>query len=131
MIRYALTCEADHAFESWFRDSATFEKQAKAGMVVCPECGSHKIAKQIMAPAVALKDDDVAKARAMLKALRQHVKDNAEDVGEEFAEEARRIHYGEADERLIYGQASLGEAKDLLDEGITVLPLPELPESKN
>ena len=131
MIRYALTCEAGHAFESWFRDSGAFEKQAKAGLIACPACGSHKVAKQIMAPAVALKDDEAAKARAMLKALRQHVKDNAEDVGEDFTEEARRIHYGETEERAIYGQASLGEAKELIEEGISVLPLPDLPENKN
>jgi hypothetical protein len=131
MIRYALTCAAGHAFESWFRDSDAFEKQAKARLVACPDCGSLEVAKQIMAPAVALKDDAAAKARAALKALREHVKDNAEDVGEAFAEEARRIHYGEADERLIYGQASLDDAKDLMDEGISVLPLPEMPENKN
>jgi hypothetical protein len=136
MIRYALTCAAGHAFESWFRDSAAFEKQAKAGMVACPVCGSTRVTKQIMAPAVSLKDsvekdDEVAKARALLKALRQHVQDNAEDVGGAFAEEARRIHYGEADERLIYGQTSLDEAKELVEEGISVLPLPDVPDSKN
>lgn len=132
MIRYALSCEAGHAFESWFRDSAAFEAQAKAGQVACPQCGSTRVAKQIMAPAVAVKDEDAAaEARKALRALRRHVEEHAEDVGEAFADEARRIHYGEADERLIYGKASLGDAKELLDEGISVLPLPELPDAKN
>jgi hypothetical protein len=132
MIRYALQCEAGHAFESWFRDSAAFEEQARQGHVACPVCGSTQVGKQIMAPAVAVHEapsaDEVRKA---LKALHAHVKQNAEDVGDAFADEARRIHYGEADERAIYGQTSLDEAKELVEEGISILPLPELPDAKN
>lgn len=132
MIRYALTCEAGHAFESWFRDSGAFEAQVKAGQVVCPHCGSAEVSKQIMAPAVAVHEaPSDAELRTLVRALHTRVKESSEDVGEDFAAEARKIHYGEADERAIHGQASLGEAKELLDEGIAVLPLPPLPEEKN
>lgn len=132
MIRYALTCEAGHAFESWFRDSAAFEAQVSAGQVLCPTCGSARVEKQIMAPAVAVHEaPSDAQLRAMVRALHTKVKESAEDVGEGFAEEARKIHYGEAESRAIHGQASLGEAKELLDEGIAVLPLPALPDEKN
>lgn len=132
MIRYALACDAGHAFESWFRDSAAFEDQAKAGHVACPQCGSTHVGKQIMAPAVSVHDaPSEAEIRKVLREIHTQVKQNAEDVGEAFADEARRIHYGEAVERAIYGQTSLEEAKELVEEGISVLPLPELPETKN
>ena len=145
MIRYALQCAAGHGFESWFRDSSAFEDQARRGLLACPECGSTKIGKQIMAPAVAVKDEVVPagprpvamlgekerEMRAMLRALHQHLKDNAQDVGAEFAEEARKIHYGETEERAIYGQASEDEARALHEEGIEVMAVPVLPDDRN
>ncbi len=126
MIRYALVCGAGHAFESWFRDSTAFDEQAREGHVSCPYCGSTAVAKQVMAPALASQEPSRGlELRGMLRALHQHIRQNAENVGAAFAEEARRIHYGETMERAIYGQASLAEAQDLIEEGIAVLPLPE------
>jgi hypothetical protein len=144
MIRYALLCDAGHAFESWFRDGGAFEAQAQRGLLACPQCGSDKIKKQIMAPAVAVRETASAKAqpvamlgegeaqmRAALRALHQHLRQNADDVGAGFAEEARKIHYGETDARAIYGQTSADEARALGEEGIEVLPVPILPDDRH
>jgi hypothetical protein len=146
VIRFALHCANDHAFEGWFRDGATFDRQAREGAVTCPICGDSSVRKAMMAPAVvrsgsrsppsqpapaAAEAPDHAKAAmmlAMLRKVREHVEQNFENVGERFPEEARRIHYGEAEEREIFGQASLADAKELLEEGISVRPLPDLPK---
>ena len=148
MIKYALACEQAHEFESWFPSSEAFETQRKRGFVTCPFCNSAKVEKQIMAPSVA-RTDKAPKApapetqpvavlsekerelRAALRALREHVMKNAEDVGKGFVEEARKMHYGETEERSIYGEADLAEARALLDEGIDVLPLPVIPDDRN
>ncbi|HUE45076.1 MAG TPA: DUF1178 family protein [Aestuariivirgaceae bacterium] len=143
MIRYGLVCERQHAFESWFRDSAVCDVQLGSGALECPVCGSAKIEKQLMAPAVR-SSREVAKQRVatpgdarqkkLLEAMRQlrrKVEDSAEYVGERFPEEARRIHYREADERGIYGEATLEEARALAEEGIEAHPLPRLPEDAN
>jgi hypothetical protein len=152
MIRFALHCANDHSFEGWFRDGATFDRQAADACVTCPECGDSRVRKAMMAPAVvrsatrqpslpapAVADplpvpaepSPQAKAATMLAILRkvrEHVETNYENVGERFPEEARRIHYGEAEEREIFGQATVEEAKALHEEGIPVRPLPELPK---
>lgn len=148
MIKYALACEQAHEFESWFPSSDAFETQRKRGFVTCPYCDSAKVEKQIMAPSVA-RTDKAPKApapeaqamailsererelRAALRALREHVVKSAENVGKDFVEEARKMHYGEAEERSIYGEADLAEAKTLLEEGIDVLPLPVVPDDRN
>jgi hypothetical protein len=143
MIRYGLVCERRHAFESWFRDSAMCDDQLGSGALECPVCGSAKIEKQLMAPAVR-NSREVARQRVaapgdarqkkLLEAMRQlrrKVEDSAEYVGTRFSEEARRIHYQEADERGIYGEATLEEAKALAEEGIEAHPLPWLPEDAN
>ncbi|WP_230530089.1 DUF1178 family protein [Microvirga roseola] len=149
MIKYALACEQAHEFESWFPSSDAFETQRKRGFVTCPYCNSAKVEKQIMAPSIARKDKDSAPARlpesqpvvvlsdrereirAALRALREHVMKNSENVGKGFVEEARKMHYGEAEERSIYGEADLAEARALLEEGIDVLPLPVIPDDRN
>lgn len=153
MIRYSLLCEKDHAFESWFPDSVSYEKQAKRGFVSCPACNSIKVRKAIMAPRVATSETTAAPSgeppatadnqtvamaserdremRAMLRALRDHVKANADDVGEKFPEVARKMHYGEVEHRSIYGRSSLEEAKAMREEGIEVHPLPILPDDRN
>ena len=148
MIKYALACEQAHEFESWFPSSDAFETQRKRGFVTCPYCNSAKVEKQIMAPSVARKDKAPAPAapepqavaalsekekeiRAMLRAMREHVMKNAENVGANFAEEARKMHYGEAEERSIYGETDLAEARALLEEGIEVLPIPAVPDDRN
>jgi hypothetical protein len=157
MIRYALVCAKGHTFESWFADSAAYDKQAKRGLVSCPACGNTKVEKAIMAPRLASgRTDEVVPAapveapaapaekapvammspqerefRAKLKELRDHITKNADYVGQKFPEEARKMHYGEIDHRSIYGEASPDEAKELLDEGIEFHPLPVLPDDRN
>lgn len=142
MIRYALECEAGHAFESWFRDSEAFDRQARAGHVTCAVCGSVNVGKQIMAPAVSTREeaapvpvvhpaDQARHMRLMLKALKSHLQANAENVGVDFAAEARKIHLGEAEERAIYGVATPREARELNEEGIEVVSLPDFPEDTN
>jgi hypothetical protein len=144
MIRYAMVCERQHEFESWFRDSAMCDAQLSAGALECPVCRSRQVAKQLMAPALRTKSRKGSKQRVaapgderqkvlleMMRKLRRQVEENAEYVGERFPEEARRIHYREADSRGIYGEASLEEAKELVEEGIEAHPLPWLPEDAN
>lgn len=142
MIRYALQCEAGHEFESWFPDSASYDKQRKRGLIACPHCQSTRVEKQIMAPALASKKEKPAQTvamigekerelRQMIQALHSHMRENAENVGDNFAEEARKIHYGETEERAIYGAATPPEAKALIEEGIPVLPVPALPDDMN
>ncbi|MEE1656897.1 DUF1178 family protein [Microvirga sp. CF3062] len=148
MIKYALACEQAHEFESWFPSSDAFETQRKRGFVTCPFCNSAKVEKQIMAPSVArtgkmpsapapepqpvaVLSDRERELRAALRALREHVMKNAENVGKDFVEEARKMHFGETEERSIYGEADLAEARALLDEGIDVLPIPVMPDDRN
>jgi hypothetical protein len=160
MIRYALRCERDHNFESWFQDSAAYDQQVKRKLVSCPVCESVAIEKAIMAPRIVSKkgrerapeqvEAPAAPApapaateatplvmtqerelRAKLKELRDHIVKNADNVGERFPNEARKMHYGEIEHRPIYGEASPEEAKSLIDEGVEVSPLPVLPEDRN
>jgi hypothetical protein len=138
MIKYNLRCEREHGFEAWFRDSATCDEQLGAGALECTVCGSRKIEKALMAPAIAkgkpAADSPEAKrvmamARQvqMLREFRRKVEESCDYVGERFPEEARRIHYGETDHRDIWGEASLDEAKELVEEGIDVFPVPDPP----
>ena len=150
MIRYDLICEKFHSFDGWFRDSAAYDKQAAAGLIGCPVCGSVQVEKQLMTPGVAMKGNrrneqpsaprqlvagpDDTKMRELIEAVRQlkaHVEANADYVGERFAEEARKIHYEEAEARAIYGEATLEDAAALTEEGIDIHPLPKLPEDGN
>lgn len=139
MIVYSLACNKGHGFEGWFKDSAAFDAQAAEGKLVCPVCNSKKVAKAPMAPSVSgtkSKDEPSAgelhKMRQFVSGLRKYVQENAEDVGRKFPEEARKIHYGEIEHRPIYGEASLEEAKDLIEEGVEVAPLPpDLDETAN
>jgi len=130
VIVYNLRCKSSHEFEGWFKDSAAFEAQAKSGKLSCPFCDTRKIEKAIMAPAVsgakkqAITADESRKMRHFMTGLRKYVQENAEYVGPKFAEEARKIHYGEVEDRHIYGEATLTEAKELVEEGVDVAPLP-------
>ena len=137
MIRYDLVCAEGHLFDAWFSDSASYEKQAAAGLVECPVCGSTRVEKQLMAPAVAgarrregSLAEETAKLRAMVRALHEHVRREAEYVGPRFAEEARR-RAEKDDARPIWGEASGEDVRALHEEGIPVMPLPPLPEKKN
>ena len=141
MIRFSLTCEHDHQFEAWFRNNDDFDKQKKRGFVECPACGSKKVGKALMAPAVSTgrKKEKIAlamnemqkKAMAEMKALSEKIRENADYVGDKFAEEARKIHFGEADARGIYGEATLEEAKSLAEDGVGFMPIPVFPEDRN
>lgn len=149
MIRYALVCETGHEFESWFQNSAASEKQLERSLVACPVCGSSNVSKAIMAPAirtskqsrkaepaperqpVALLSEKEQEARKLLKALREHVTQNAENVGDKFPKLARQMHHEEIDSRSIYGNAKPDELRSLLEEGVEVQPLPILPEDRN
>jgi hypothetical protein len=132
VIVYNLRCASRHDFEGWFRNSDAFDEQAKAGKLVCPICGTGDVGKAPMAPAIsgtkrtaaATAPQQLRQMRQFMTGLRKYVQDNAEYVGPKFPEEARKIHYGETEERQIYGEASLNEAKDLIEEGIDVAPLP-------
>jgi hypothetical protein len=138
MIRFSLCCDNDHDFEGWFRSNEDFDGQAARGLVTCPACGSANVGKALMAPAIRTAEERAPATlaldpdkREMMKALRdmvRAVKANAEDVGETFPEEARRIHHGEAKARGIYGRASREEARALIEDGIEVAPLPDLPD---
>src|SRR5438045_83172 len=123
MIRFSLRCTSDHEFEGWFRSGDSFEAQQQASEIACPECGDTHIEKALMAPAIgrgksATPQLTPAQMKAMLLAVRRQVESNCDYVGERFAEEARRIHYGEADPHGIYGEASEEESRALADEGI-------------
>ncbi|MEA2898140.1 MAG: hypothetical protein QOJ84_3755 [Bradyrhizobium sp.] len=156
MIRYNLRCDRGHAFESWFQSSQAYESQEKRKLVSCPACGSVKVERAIMAPQIVSKKrrnsaapspaptTDVTtpastplmmaqerELRAKLKELRDHIVKNADNVGERFPNEARKMHYGDIEHRPIYGEASPEEARSLIDEGVEVSPLPVLPEDRN
>ncbi len=159
MIRYSLRCDRGHAFESWFQSSSAYEQQEKRKLVNCPACGSDKVERAIMAPQiVSKKGREIAapepaapapatevtapastpllmaqerELRAKLKELRDHIVKNADNVGERFPNEARKMHYGDIEHRPIYGEASPDEARALIEEGVEVSPLPVLPEDRN
>jgi hypothetical protein len=139
VIAYSLRCHRGHEFEGWFRDSAAFDDQSSGGHLSCPSCKSVRIEKGIMAPAVngtkktavRAKAAEARKMRQFATGLRKYVQENADYVGPNFAEEARKIHYGETPERHIYGEASSKEAKELVEEGVDVAPLPPDLEGAN
>lgn len=145
-MKFSLQCDNDHRFEAWFRSNADYETQVRRGFVECPECGSIRVAKALMAPSIATgaaKDARkeavmVAAGQAMrkqmldkMRELTRQVKAQADDVGDRFPEEARKMHYGETTAKPIYGKASTDEVETLLDEGVEIMPLPELPEDLN
>ncbi len=141
MIRFSLICDAQHEFDGWFRNSEDFDAQKKRGFVSCPVCHSAKVEKALMAPAVstARKQETVAlamgeqqrKALAQLKALAEEARKSADYVGDKFAEEARKIHFGETEARGIYGEATVEEARRLVEDGVEFMPLPVFPDDKN
>lgn len=134
MIVFDLKCAGGHVFESWFGSSEDYESQAARSLVACPLCGSAKVEKAIMAPAVAAKGNrkthspaEVKQALAAMAELQDKIVASSDYVGDRFAEEARAIHLGEADARAIYGEATAADADALRDEGIAVAPLPFRP----
>jgi hypothetical protein len=133
MIRYALECDQDHRFESWFASSEAFDRLAASAALSCPDCGSQKVSKALMAPGVQPSDRPaVADPRAAaLAELRRRVEENSEYVGLEFAAEARKMHLGDTPERAIWGEAGIDEARALIEDGVPVAPLPFLPTRKS
>ena len=152
MIHYQLECAKGHGFDGWFRDSAAFDAQAARRLVECPSCGETEVRRALMAPAVPRKGRELAPpappprppaeapvavagerlpdhVRAMLQRLRAEVEKNCDYVGEQFADEARRIHRGETDARGIYGETTPEQAEALSDEGIEVNRIPWLPRA--
>jgi hypothetical protein len=131
MILFDLRCKDGHEFEAWFRDGAAYEEQVAAADVACPICGDTEVSKALMAPALAsrpkISPEQAAQVIGAMRKVQDHVEKNFDHVGPRFAEEARKIHYGEADKRSIYGEASTAEAKELRDEGIQVGQIPWLP----
>ena len=132
MILFSLRCASGHEFEAWFRDGDGFEAQQKAGGISCPDCGAAEVEKAVMAPRIGrsrVKAPAISPAqmRAALVELRRQVETNCAYVGERFAEEARRIHYGEADPHGIYGEASDDESRELAEEGISFGRIPWIP----
>jgi hypothetical protein len=156
VIRYTLACPDGHAFEAWFANSDAFDTQQADGRLDCPVCGSTAVDRALMAPSVStarrregrrggesVRGGEGESADSLrlaanvpekqeivtaLRKLRQHLTENSENVGKRFAEEARRIHYAEAEKRSIYGEATREDAKGLAEEGIEFHPLPPLPE---
>jgi hypothetical protein len=138
MIVFDLKCPSGHVFEAWFGSSADYESQKGRGLVACPLCGAQEVDKAPMAPAVPAKSNrgsagadllagDGASVKAMLAAaaaLQKKMIENSESVGDRFADEARAIHFGEAEARAIHGRATRAQAVSLIDEGIQVAPLP-------
>lgn len=138
MIRYALACSAGHDFEGWFGSSDDFDAQSGRGLVTCPACGSPEVRKQIMAPAVVTSkgrgEPASGPSREMMMEMagriRRHVEENFDDVGDAFAREARAIHEGRSEARGIYGEATPREARELLEDGVPVAPLPQAPPER-
>ena len=146
MILYTLRCKDGHEFDGWFRNSDAFDKQVRAKAVQCPVCGGAKVEKALMAPRIgkgakarkaerkpeAKPELDQAKAAEMMKTLREArriVEENFDYVGPAFAEEARKIHYGETEKHAIYGESSEQEAKELAEEGIEFGRIPWIPRA--
>jgi len=137
VIHYQLRCSADHGFDGWFKNSDAFEAQAGGGLIACPECGDVRVNRALMAPAIGRREAATAPAetqkataglpdqiRAVLQRIRAEVERTSDYVGPEFAEEARRIHRGESEQRSIYGESSPAEAEALADDGIEFARIP-------
>jgi len=141
LIQYSLHCAQNHEFDAWFKSAAAFDEQHERGIVTCPVCGSSAVEKAVMAPAVARSapdsislssgHHDQANMLELLRRYRRKVMSEAENVGDRFADEARKIHFDEAPARGIYGKATRDEVDSLIEDGVDFLPLPDLPEEHN
>ena len=126
MIRFTLSCENVHSFESWFKSNEACEELMTKGLLNCETCGSTTIRKSLMTPSVALK----SQVQTPIEKLRREVEANSEYVGTSFAKRAREMHEGTTPDKPIYGEANAAEAKALIADGIPVLPLPFIPTKK-
>lgn len=142
MIRYTLRCDQNHSFDSWFQGNEAFDKLHASGLIACAVCGSVRVEKSLMAPAVRPARKAAAPApeqplsapqtpaEAAMAALRAHVEATSDYVGLNFAAEARAMHSGDQPQRAIHGEARIDEARALLADGVPVAPLPFLPARK-
>lgn len=144
MIRFALKCDKDHRFESWFQSGDAFDTLLSRSLVTCPDCGSNAIVKDLMAPKVraskkaavapqepqAMANAPEAELAEAIQKIRAHVEENSDYVGDKFASEARSMHDGDTPHRAIYGEVKSDEAKKLIDDGIPAVPLPFIPRQK-
>jgi hypothetical protein len=140
-----MACAKGHEFEGWFKDSAAYDLQESDGTLTCPMCGDAHVRKAIMAPSVKTSVTkakgqtipasspvaDERKLRQFVAGYRKFIQENADYVGPRFPEEARKIHYGETEERHIYGESSIAEARELIEEGIEIAPVPPDPGDLN
>jgi len=137
VIHFNLCCAHAHRFDGWFRSNEDFEKQSKTGLVSCPICGSTEVEKALMTPAIAIGKEPELLPESKREfwqrwqEVARKIRDNADDVGKDFAEQARKIHFGEVKPRAIYGEADKSEIVSLLEDGVEILPLPPLPEDQN
>jgi hypothetical protein len=156
MIHYQLRCGQDHTFDGWFKDSATFDKQAKLGLVECPSCGGSDVERALMAPAVSTRKAKAPKQEkpkepvaevlppergmvaagrvpaqvlAALQRMRAEVEKHCDYVGDESADEARKMHRGDIEQRAIYGETTPEQAESLIDEGIEIAAIPWVPRA--
>jgi hypothetical protein len=157
MIHYQLRCGQAHGFDGWFSDSAGFEKQAKLGLIECPECGGTDIERALMAPALAKREmlpvpveapavpppaaapvaspgkalagRVPAQMLAALQKMRAEIEKNCDYVGPDFADQARAMHRGEIEPKGIYGETSDEQAESLAEEGIAVAKIPWVPRA--
>ena len=137
MIRYSLTCDRDHGFESWFQSADAFDRLLEAGMVPCATCGSTEIRKALMAPAVATASEEkpslstpVTEVEKALAEMQRRLDTESDYVGLSFAAEARAMHDGESPRRSIWGEAKPEEARALIEDGVPVAPLPFRPRAR-
>ena len=138
MIKYNLTCKCKWTFDSWFANSNEFERLFKKKLITCIECNSHNISKSIMAPNIAntkkSNDVNVKQIKNIKKKILEYqrfIKDNCKDVGTNFAQEARSIHYNKKKSKNIYGKATSEEIKELQDEGIETTTIPWYENKEN
>ena len=133
MIKYRLKCKScKHVFDSWFSSSKEYEKLKKLKLINCNTCNSLDIDKSVMSPRILLntnlkqesKFKKVNKIKSKIKEFQSYIKENFDYVGEKFTEEAKKIKYGETQDRPIYGEASMEQTKDLINEEIDIVPLP-------
>lgn len=144
MIKYSLICQTGHEFEAWFASIASFDEQKQNGWVVCPSCGTHDVDKAVMAPSIKKPvpqdggSPTIANTpellpeplRQFINGWREHISKNYDYVGDNFAKEARAIHEGDSDPRSIYGETTIKEARDLVEDGIEIAPLPPMANPK-
>ena len=157
MIKYSLICDNEHQFEGWFSTGQDFDEQRRRNLVNCPMCDSSNITKTLMAPSISTSKkavqaqvkpnvehsdrptpvanshvpDNFQELVGKIRELRANILETSKNVGDKFPDEARKIHYGEVEKHSIYGQASAQDVKELVDEGVNVMPIPSLPEDNN